>query len=346
MHKPTLEIIMIIKMHSSKIKNERVICMNKSSLKKNTLNILLGTTISLGSIALLNKLVFIKATKQNLLYAEQKDYYRWRYGNVFYTVKGSGSPILLIHGIGIGSSSYNFKEISKELAKKHTVYEIDLLGFGRSDKPKITYTAYLYVQLISDFIKNIIKRPTDVIASSLSGAFVIMCCHQNEELFKNIMLVNPSSIQSLIKYPNRLSNLSRKLLEFPLIGTSIYNSMASKYSIRKFLQEKGFYKKEKVSTKMVKVFHESSHLGHVNNKYPSASFLTNYMNIDIRNAFADIDKSIYVVWSRDNQFSNEPVIQQYKELNPSIEYSTIDDSRLLPHMEKPQEFLNICDIFF
>ena len=53
---------------------------------------------------------------------------------------------------------------------------MDLLGCGCSDRPKITYTNFLYVQLITDFIKAVIKQPTDVLTSGLSGSFAVMAC--------------------------------------------------------------------------------------------------------------------------------------------------------------------------
>ena len=67
----------------------------------------------------------------------------------------------------------------------------DRLGCGRSDKSSITYTNFVYVQMISDFIKKIIGQKTDVITSGFSGSFVTMACHNEKELFNKIMLVNP-----------------------------------------------------------------------------------------------------------------------------------------------------------
>lgn len=314
--------------------------------KKNTLNVLIGATVSIAGISLLNKAIFKRATSRNLLYSEEKNFFNWRYGNVFYKVHGQGQPLLLIHGIGSGSSSYNYKEVSGQLAQHYRVYEIDLLGFGRSDKPQLTYTAYLYVQLINDFVKEVIKTKTHVIASSLSAAFVLMCNHQHDDIFDKIMLINPLSADHLMKYPHKLSNISRKLLETPLFGTTIFNFISSKRSTRKFLKENAFYNKKKVSRKMVDTFYESAHLGGVSAKYALASFMTRYMNTDIRQALSSTDKSIYIVWSKDEPFTNSSIIEQYQQLNPSIEYSLVDNAKLVPHFEQPDSFLEICDFYF
>eukprot|EP01027_Heterolobosea_sp_BB2_P010926 GEZU01015958.1.p1 GENE.GEZU01015958.1~~GEZU01015958.1.p1 ORF type:complete len:291 (+),score=47.99 GEZU01015958.1:238-1110(+) len=58
-------------------------------------------------------------------------------GHQINTVKlGSGPPLVLVHGFGggIGLWTCNYDE----LAKHHTVYAIDLIGFGRSSRPEFT----------------------------------------------------------------------------------------------------------------------------------------------------------------------------------------------------------------
>ena len=82
------------------------------------------------------------------------------------------------------SSSAEWKFLKKQLSKNHTVYCMDLLGCGCSDRPKITYTNFLYVQLISDFIKAVIKQPTDVLTSGLSGSFAVMACKNDNQVLR------------------------------------------------------------------------------------------------------------------------------------------------------------------
>ena len=95
--------------------------------------------------------------------AALKKYYHWKYGNIYYTKSGKGKPVLLIHDLDPTASSYEWKAVTKKLAENHTVYAIDLLGCGRSEKPNMTYTNYLYVQLMNEFISNVINEKTDVI---------------------------------------------------------------------------------------------------------------------------------------------------------------------------------------
>ncbi len=52
--------------------------------------------------------------------------------SVAYDVLGEGSPLVLVHGTPF--SSYVWRTIARELARHHTVYLYDLLGYGQSEK--------------------------------------------------------------------------------------------------------------------------------------------------------------------------------------------------------------------
>lgn len=118
--------------------------------------------------------------------------------------EGSGKPILLIHDLSPASSGYEWKEFARRLAKDRTVYTIDLLGFGRSEKPNLTYTNYLYVQLISDFIKSEIGHRTDVAATGDSSSIAVMACSNSPELFDRLLLINPESLLSSSLVPGKM----------------------------------------------------------------------------------------------------------------------------------------------
>src|SRR5690242_11651312 len=63
------------------------------------------------------------------------------YRRVF-RIAGDGPPLLLIHGIG--DSSRTWEEIIPTLARKHLVIAPDLLGHGDSDKPRADYSVAAY----------------------------------------------------------------------------------------------------------------------------------------------------------------------------------------------------------
>jgi len=66
---------------------------------------------------------------------------------------GQGPPLVLVHGVGGDADQWAF--CFKDLAASHRVIAIDLLGFGRSDKPLIDYRIAGYVEVLDRFLTSI-----------------------------------------------------------------------------------------------------------------------------------------------------------------------------------------------
>jgi pimeloyl-ACP methyl ester carboxylesterase len=111
----------------------------------------LGTAIiAIGTLAVANRLSnFGIGEPPAVLDGEQRTFnYRWSLGNIAYTVKGHSEPLVMLHGIYAGASSYEFRHVFDQLAHEFRVYSLDLLGFGRSAHPAVSYTPAIYMQLI------------------------------------------------------------------------------------------------------------------------------------------------------------------------------------------------------
>ena len=109
-------------------------------MKKSTKNLLFLTSAVIAGMHIYNRVVDSNAERKNALKIDNGHYYKWKEGNIFYTKTGTGEPILLIHDTDSGASGEEWAKVAKKLAKNNTVYTIDLLGCGRSDKPSIQYT--------------------------------------------------------------------------------------------------------------------------------------------------------------------------------------------------------------
>ena len=140
-------------------------------------NLAILAVLTTAGIYLINRAIFFICSLKDALPSANSNTYQWRFGNIFYTKQGSGKPILLIHPLNSGSNELVYRDMIHPLSKHHTVYTMDLIGCGRSDKPKITYTSYLYVQLINDFIKDVIQQKTDIIAAGNSCSIIVQACN-------------------------------------------------------------------------------------------------------------------------------------------------------------------------
>lgn len=292
-----------------------------------------------------NKAVAAASQLKEMLGSSTKNFFNWRFGNIYYTKKGKGSPVLLIHDALPGASGYEWNKIEKELAADHTVYTIDLLGCGRSEKPGITYTNFVYVQMICDFIKKVIGEKTDVIASGFSGSFVTMACHNEKELFNKIMLVNPPSLNKLNQMPTKRNKFLKLFLEIPVFGTLVYHMIVSHEAVSNLFIEKMYYNPFHVEEDVMDAYYEAAHKGGCYAKNFYSSMVSKYMNINISHALKSLDNCVYII-EGETEPSGASITEDYIKVNPAIEAATIPKTKHLPHLENPKAFLEQVSIYF
>ncbi len=288
---------------------------------------------------IINRVFTYIATADNRLDGNSFEYYDWRFGRIAYKKKGAGSPVLLVHNFDVCSSMNEWKNIESELAKTNTVYSLDLLGCGCSDRPILTYTNFLYVQLINDFIKNIIGKKTDVIVSGNSASFVLMACANDETIINRIVMVNPQNLASLAKAPTKRSTLVKYLLYTPIIGTFIYNMKVNKRTIYQKFYSDCYYDVNRINEKDILTCFESSHKDKTRSRYLYACQQSRYTNANILFCLGRLNNSIFVISGNGNP-ENALVAEQYQNYLPSIEIVGINNTKELPHVEKADEFLD------
>ncbi len=304
--------------------------------------ILTGTAIT--AIHIFNRIQYSLSTVKDTFSTMENKYYEWRFGKIRYMKKGSGTPLLLIHNLTAGSSLYEFHKIMGELSEKYEVYALDLLGYGLSDKPRMTYTSFLYVQLITDFVKNVIGRKTDIIVTGDSSQLAVMTCHNNPEVFNRIILINPQSLHQLNLIPTKQTKALKLLIELPILGTFVYNIINSKHAFRKLFTKQYFFDPSKIQESDIMAYVEASHLDLIHAKYTFSSYLGRYMNFNILHALKEINHSIFFI-AGEKKADIKAIVENYLYYNNSIETAYIPDTKQYPHLESPQKLLSQISIF-
>ena len=313
---------------------------NEHHISKNIRHFFLLTALAAGTVHVLNRVVDMAAELKNILKSENGNFYDWKNGEIYYTKRGTGSPVLLIHELDPMSSSYEWNRMIKKLEKQHTVYTLDLLGCGRSEKPYLTYTNYLYVQLVTDFIQNIIREKTDVITSGNSISFVVLASNMNTNLINRVIAINPPAVGEFNHTPDQTSSIRKFLLESPIVGTFIYNLRTHEKMIERRFASEYFAKPQLVSSKMIDAYFEASHMEHSHGKYLMASIEGKYIDNSIFHALKRIQIPLYIIESRASSHAVS-IATTYAKQNSSIETAYISNTKLLPQLEAPDRLFEI-----
>ncbi len=133
---------------------------------------------------------------------------------------GSGPAILLIHGIGDNSTTWS--TVQSKLAQRFTVIAPDLLGHGRSDKPRADYSVAAYANGMRDLLSVLDIDRVTVVGHSLGGGVAMQFAYQFPQLVERLILVGAGGVTKDVNIALRVASLpmgseALALLRLPLV---------------------------------------------------------------------------------------------------------------------------------
>ena len=289
----------------------------------------------LGAAAAYNAFARKGVDKLSNLIGGEEGGFDWRGHRIAFTRRGSGPPILLIHGIHAAAWSYEWHDNAEYLARTNTVYTIDLLGFGRSDRPAIRYSARLYISLISDFVHQVVAEPCVLVATSLSGAYAIVLGARDPQRFPALALIAPTGLVRLNKSSGVGGEAGRLAVETPIVGTAMFNGLVSRRSIRYWL-EKTYADDTIVTSDLVDIYYWTSHQRGA--RHAPAAFISGNLNIDVRQALRRLTQPTLLVWGEEGSIAPVEEFRGFRGVKPDIELAVLTPAGDLPHDERPDDF--------
>ncbi|MGQ0602992.1 MAG: alpha/beta hydrolase, partial [Anaerolineales bacterium] len=140
--------------------------------------------------------------------------------NVFVFEAGaSDAPaLMLIHGLGDEADTW--RHVLLPLAERQRVVALDLPGFGRSDKPKRTYSLAFLHDTVVELMDTVGMQSAGLMGHSL-GAVIA----------QSVAFDHPARVRELILISGSLTSRAQKInpvilqMALPFLGERMYNSL-------------------------------------------------------------------------------------------------------------------------
>ena len=129
---------------------------------------------------------------------------------------GRGPALLLIHGIG--DSSDTWRPVLDPLAVDHRVVVPDLLGHGRSEKPRADYSIAAYANGMRDLLTVLGVDRVTVVGHSLGGGVAAQFAYQFPERCERLVLVGSGGIGRTVSPLLRVAAVPGAELLMPFLG--------------------------------------------------------------------------------------------------------------------------------
>jgi pimeloyl-ACP methyl ester carboxylesterase len=182
----------------------------------------------------------------------------WRGWQVRYTFIRTDNPdksipLLFLHGFG--SALTQWQENLVPLSQAHSVYALDLVGFGASEKAIAPYKVGFWVEQVYEFWRTFIHQPIGLIGHSLGALVALAAAVKHPEMISNLVLMTlPAARQELLsgKFQAWVGEIE-SLFASPLLIKLLFQVIRRPRVIRAVLRS-SYVNKDRVTETLVESF--------------------------------------------------------------------------------------------
>ena len=269
----------------------------------------------------------------------EEGWFEWRGHRVAWTRHGQGPAMLLVHAIHAAAWNFEWRRAVDRLAAEHTVWTIDLLGFGRSDRPRLKYTSALYVQLVRDFLEQQIAEPTVLVGSSLSGAYTVALAAREgtrgAPRIPALVLVCPTGVTHLASTPGPINDVARRFVNSPGVGATMFNALVTKPSMRMFLSQT-YATDGWVTPELLDAYYATAHQPGA--RHAVSAFVGMQLNLNVRDALKRLEMPLLITWGEQAKEVPLTELAAYRSIRPDAEVAMFSPCGSLPHDERAEEW--------
>lgn len=261
--------------------------------------------------------------------------------DIAYSVRGQGPAVMLLHS-GAWSST-EFEPLIAELAKQHTVYAVDLPGFGRSAKPQVTYSLDFLTTRLSSFIDQFPEKHFDLVGASVGGSIAVQLAKQFPNRVRSVSLIDPLGFGSTINQPALVTQI-------PVLGELLFspNPMTFDYALQHGLTDQADLDaalKEKLFTECSSPKAQRAKLSLLRSLL-TVRGINETVQATVQDAALAVEQPTLLIWGEDDSYA--PIIQLDKaqELIPQARVARLAHTGHFAQLEAPLEVSKALEDFW
>jgi pimeloyl-ACP methyl ester carboxylesterase len=215
-------------------------------------------------------------------------------GQVVYHESGQGGPLVFLHGVYLGASSYEWSKVYPHFAGMHQVLAVDMLGFGESERPDAPLSANDHVQALAEFIRaKSGGERTSIVASGLGAGFATILAAQHPELVQRLILLMPVGRVEFgaRRLPKRFGVFSR----VPLLNRTFYRRyLSTRIQVRAWLKNFAFTDPAKVGDETIEVMTNCAQQFGADRAI--LQWMARRFDLDLESRLAELSQPVTLVW--------------------------------------------------
>lgn len=253
-------------------------------------------------------------------------------------------PLILLHGFG--AAIEHWRNNIPILAQQHTVYALDLLGFGGSRKVTTDYSVYLWAELVYDFWQTFIGEHVILVGNSIGSLVCLTAANNYPNMVTGIVMLSlpdTSLRQEMIpRWLQPVVTTVENLVASPLLF-KILLKIIRRPSIIRPLIELAYENSSAITDELVEVITAPTYDEGASRTLCSLVQRARNPNFapSAKSIIPKLTIPILLIWGREDRLIPSSIAPILAQLNSNITLIELEKIGHCPHDERPEQFNSI-----
>ena len=249
-------------------------------------------------------------------------------------------PVMLLHGFG--ASIGHWRHNLEVLGQHHTVYALDMLGFGASHKAATDYKIDLWVNQVYEFWRTFIRQPMVLVGNSIGSLICVAAAAAHPEMVKGIVMINlpDLSLEEEMTPPwlrPVVARIKAAVLS-PIIVKSLFYVVRRPPVVRKWAG-RAYANPASITDELLEILTEPSLDQGAAGAFSAffKAMTSAEFGPHIKTVLPKLNIPMLLMWGRQDRMIPPHLASRFVDLNPNLELVELDNAGQCPHDEFPEE---------
>ncbi|MFB6276486.1 MAG: alpha/beta fold hydrolase [Halothece sp.] len=250
-------------------------------------------------------------------------------------------PLILLHGFGAAIAHWRYN--LPILSETHTVYALDLLGFGASYKAVAHYGMDLWAEQVYQFWRTVVASPAILIGNSLGSLVSLTVAARYPDMVQGLILINLPDTQSrseLLSPPlQKVISGIESLFTAPWLLRGLFPILRSRPVIRRWAKI-AYPNDAALDEELVTILTDPPQDEAAADAFVALvkSALHPQFAQAVKQLLPNLDIPILLLWGERDRMIPPHLARSFVDLNPHLELVMLPKLGHCPHDEDPEQF--------
>lgn len=270
----------------------------------------------------------------------------WRGWQIRYTYIRPGSddenatPLILLHGFG--ASIGHWRHNLEVLGTHQTVYALDMLGFGASEKVPANYSVELWVEQVYEFWKAFIRKPVILIGNSIGSLISLVAAATHPDMVQGVVMMSlpdPSLEQEAIPvFLHPIVAGIKNIFASPLLLKPLFKVVRKPGVLRRWAGL-AYANPEAITDELIDIL-----AGPPQDRGSTRAFIALFkastgseFSPNVKKILPNLTIPMLLIWGRKDKFVPPKLATEFAKYNEKLEVLYLEDVGHCPHDESPEQ---------